>query len=95
MLAWISDFCVLGIGCSYVDTSYTVFQRACFGYLAEHMPRIRGLVDAIGDAALEEYCFNGFLDRGAIDRIGRAGGLDGAGESEEDVDEEEDEMVDE
>ena len=54
------------IGKWYVSNRWTNFQRRCLAYIAEFLPSIRGLVNVLGDDALEEYCRHGCLDKDRI-----------------------------
>ena len=58
-----------GIGTSYVTKDWTVFQRVCVKVISAYLPSITGLVELLGEAALEDYCRNGFLEQDKLDAV--------------------------
>lgn len=85
-------FAPAGIGFYSVTHAYTSFQRACFEYVAAHLPSIRRLVARIGSSALEEYCCRGQLTRECVAGVRGATALLATvtvGDHEDEEDEEE------
>ena len=58
-----------GIGNSYVTKDWTVFQRVCVEVISAYLPSITGLVELLGETALEDYCRHGFLEQDKLDAV--------------------------
>ena len=92
---WLSKqcSCVTGIGNSLVTKDWTNFQRVCMEIISDHLPGITGLVDVLGEKALDDYCRYGHLDQEKIDAVVAFQGCRSpVTETEEDSAEDEDEI---
>ena len=58
-----------GIGNSNVTKDWTAFQRVCVEVISAYLPSITGLVELLGEAALEDYCRHGFLEQDKLDAV--------------------------
>ena len=46
-----------------------MFQRECVQVISEYLPSITGLVELLGEAALDNYCRHGLLEQEIIDAV--------------------------
>ena len=58
-----------GVGNTYVTKDWTAFQRVCVEVISAYLPSITGLVEVLGEAALEDYCRHGFLEQEKLDAV--------------------------